>query len=200
MAPAEYFLRLQRGITGGFAPPTPSAIYTLTQSPAQPNTIAVTLATRQDGQPLDAMSEAAPKSLPSSSDSNSLGAEVSALVEELHAILKTLPLEDLRGSEDIYGMDTSIIGGKSMVQASKEEKDKFKRAVDIVGVLVERAEKEGHRSALAVAIVELNNACTVVNAEDDDKFHTPPHPNAFRPLHDFRLHDWFILASTPNSE
>ncbi|KAJ6496345.1 hypothetical protein C8R45DRAFT_157621 [Mycena sanguinolenta] len=160
MAPTEYFLRLQRGITGGFAPPTPSAIYTLTQSPAQPNTIAVTLATRQDGQPLDAMSEAAPKFLPSSSDSNYLGAEVSALVEELHAILKTLPLEDPRGSEDIYGMDTSIMwgsedlewcnggpagcsGGKSMVQASKEEKDKFKRAVEIVGELVERAEREG---------------------------------------------------------
>ncbi|KAJ6496341.1 hypothetical protein C8R45DRAFT_1211941 [Mycena sanguinolenta] len=41
MAPAEYFLRLQRGITGGSGPPTPSAIFTLTQSPAQPNTIAV---------------------------------------------------------------------------------------------------------------------------------------------------------------
>ncbi|KAJ6496386.1 hypothetical protein C8R45DRAFT_985802 [Mycena sanguinolenta] len=106
------------------------------------------------------MSEAAPKFLPSSSDSNSLGAEVSALVEELHAILKTLPLEDPRGSEDIYGLDTSIMwgsedlewcnggpagcsGGKSMVQASQEEKDKFKRAVEIVGVLVERAEREG---------------------------------------------------------
>ncbi|KAJ6496392.1 hypothetical protein C8R45DRAFT_785648, partial [Mycena sanguinolenta] len=79
MAPAEYFLRLQRGITGCFAPPTPSAIYTLTQSPAQPNTIAVTLASREDGTPLSAMSEAAPQSIPTS--------DTAALVDELHGIL-----------------------------------------------------------------------------------------------------------------
>ncbi|KAF7364370.1 hypothetical protein MSAN_01097500 [Mycena sanguinolenta] len=150
MPPTEYFLRLQRGIAGGFAPPTPSAVYTLTQSSAQPNTIAVTLAKREDGTP--ELSSALPKSLPAASSE--------ALVEELHAILKTLPLEEPRGSEDIYGLDTSIAwgsedlewcnggpegcsGGKSMKQASAEEKEKFKRAVEIVQELADRAEKEG---------------------------------------------------------
>ncbi|KAJ6496361.1 hypothetical protein C8R45DRAFT_1061849 [Mycena sanguinolenta] len=122
MAPAEYFLRLQRSITGGFAPPTPSASYTLTQSPAQPNTIAVTLVTRQDRAPSTPCLRPHP-------------------IEELHGILKTLPLEDPRGSEDIYGLDTSIMWGARIW--SGEEKNKFKRAVDIVGELVERAEKEG---------------------------------------------------------
>ena len=71
------------------------------------------------------------------------------LVDELHNILKTLPTEKPPGSQDIYGMDTSIswgsqdlewhnggpagtTGGISTVQATDEEKVKFKRAVEIV--------------------------------------------------------------------
>jgi hypothetical protein len=71
------------------------------------------------------------------------------LVDELHGILKTLPTEQPRGSEDIYGLDTSIAWGSadlewcnggpggvtgrtSSVQATEEEKAKFKRAVEIV--------------------------------------------------------------------
>ncbi|KAF7364377.1 hypothetical protein MSAN_01098400 [Mycena sanguinolenta] len=58
-----------------------------------------------------ALPEAAPKSLPSSSCGSSLGSDLAALIDELHAILKTLSLEDPRGSEDIYGMDMSIMWG-----------------------------------------------------------------------------------------
>jgi hypothetical protein len=133
------------GITGGFAPPTPSAVYTVTQAANQPS-LAISAAVRKHGTP--SLSEAMPKSL-----SPDTGA---ALVDELHAILKDLPIEDPPGSEDIYGLDTSIFwgsddlewanggpqgcgGGKSTVQASEEQKAKFKRAVEIVNELVKEA-------------------------------------------------------------
>ncbi|KAF7364368.1 hypothetical protein MSAN_01097300 [Mycena sanguinolenta] len=124
-------------------PPPPS---TLTPSS---NSIAVTLAKREEGTPN--LSPALPKFLPTASSE--------ALVEELHGILKTLPLKELRGSEDISGLDISIMwgsedlewcnggpeacgGGQSIMQATPEEKEKFKHAVEIVDELIERAEKE----------------------------------------------------------
>lgn len=74
------------------------------------------------------------------------------LVKELQSILKTLPVEDPLGSEDIYGLDTSIMwgsddftwvnggaegcGGTSKVKATDEEKVKFKRALEIADKLV----------------------------------------------------------------
>jgi len=78
-----------------------------------------------------------------------------SLVEELHGILKTIPVESPPGSEDIYGLDTSIAwgsedlewinggpagcgGGTSFVQPTEKEKAKFKRAVDIVHELVKK--------------------------------------------------------------
>ncbi|KAF7364364.1 hypothetical protein MSAN_01096800 [Mycena sanguinolenta] len=123
-----------------------------------PAIIAVTLATREDGTP--DLSSALPKSLPTASSSSSFSSDVASPISELHAVLKTLPLEDSSDSEDTYGMDVGIIwgsddlewcnsgpagctGGKSMVQATPEEKEKLKRAVEIVSELVERAEKEG---------------------------------------------------------
>ena len=77
-------------------------------------------------------------------------------MDELYEILKTLPMEKPAGSEDIYGLDTSIAwgsddmmwinggpsgcgGGVSEVQATDEEKAKFKRAVDIAQSLVDKA-------------------------------------------------------------
>ena len=80
-----------------------------------------------------------------------------SLVEELYGILKTIPTESPRGSQDIYGLDTSIAwfsddlewmngspqgcdGGISEVQPTEEEKAKFKRAVDIVHELVKKDE------------------------------------------------------------
>ncbi|KAF7364373.1 hypothetical protein MSAN_01097800 [Mycena sanguinolenta] len=101
------------------------------------------------------MSEAALKSLASSSSGSSLGSDVAVLIDELHAIVKTLPLQDPRSSEDIYGMDVSIMWGErgsgvvswwgGGVRWREELKEKFKRAVDIAQELVDRAEKEGTR-------------------------------------------------------
>jgi len=143
MAPAEFFIKLQRGITGGFAPPTPSAIYTIVASPQPPNTILISAAKRPDGQPQ--LSAAAEKSV-------SLG-ENAKLIDELETILKGLPIENPPGSEDIYGLDISILygsanvewanggpagcsGGTSAVHATAEQKAQFKRAVEIVSHLV----------------------------------------------------------------
>jgi len=77
-------------------------------------------------------------------------------MEELYNILKTLPVERPVGSEDIYGLDTSIAwgsedlmwinggpqgcgGGVSEVQPTDEEKAKFKRAVELAQSLVDKA-------------------------------------------------------------
>ncbi|KAK7042681.1 hypothetical protein R3P38DRAFT_2891747 [Favolaschia claudopus] len=128
MAPSEYFLRLQHGIKGGFAPTDPDAVFTVTQALNQ-NTLAITAARREDGTP--GLQDAAPKSLDHSDDT-------STLVDELHGILKTIPMEDPKGSEDIYGLNTSIIG-TSMVKPTEEDKAKFKRAVEIVNTLVNKA-------------------------------------------------------------
>ncbi|EGN91836.1 hypothetical protein SERLA73DRAFT_191947 [Serpula lacrymans var. lacrymans S7.3] len=144
MPPSEFSLRLQHGITGGFAPPTPSAIHTITKATA--NNLLITSAVRPDGEP-NLVQSALPKSLEYKDHSHS------PLVDELHTILKSLPTEIPPGSEDIYGLDTSIAwgsndlmwvnggpqgcgGGTSAVQPTEEEKKKFKRAVDIVKTLV----------------------------------------------------------------
>lgn len=164
MPPSAFSLRLQHGnlksfirlffitnhrttgITGGFAPPTPSAVYTLDRAESQ-TLVAVSAATRADGTPT--LSAGLPKSL-SFSDADA-GAQ--KLVDELHGILKTLPTESPPGSEDIYGEDTGIVwlsddlewmnggpagcgGGVSDVHPTAEEKQKFKRAVQIVNQLV----------------------------------------------------------------
>ena len=134
------------GITGGFAPPTPNAIFTITGTPT--TDLHVTSAVRPDGTP--SLEEALPKSL-SASEPATVG-----LLEELYGILKTIPVESPPGSEDIYGLDTSIAfgcdefmwmnggpqgcgGGVSAVQATPEDKAKFKRAVEIVEKLVSEA-------------------------------------------------------------
>ncbi|KAJ7282608.1 hypothetical protein C8J57DRAFT_1295829 [Mycena rebaudengoi] len=146
MAPSEYYLRLQHGITGGFAPPNPSAVYSLTKPASQPALLVVS-ALRPEGTP--SLQDAGQKELtPDAADA--------ALIDELHAILQAIPTEDPPGSEDIYGMDTSIAwgsddlqwanggpqgcsGGTSMVHASDADKAKFRRAVEIVTQLVEKA-------------------------------------------------------------
>ncbi|KAF7364374.1 hypothetical protein MSAN_01098000 [Mycena sanguinolenta] len=96
---------LTPGITGGSAPPTPSAIHTLTQSSANPPPSTTPSPSsprhREDGTP--SLSSASAKSLSAASPE--------ALAEELHSILKTLPLEHASCSEDIYGMDVGIMWG-----------------------------------------------------------------------------------------
>jgi len=142
MPPAEFYVRLQHGITGGFAPASPSAVYVLSRAKDSPADLVVTSATRPDGQA--SLGQAVPKKL--AVDSHA------ALIDELHSILKGLPTESPPGSEDIYGLDTSIAwgsddlewcnggpagcgGGNSETKASDEDKKKFKRAVEIVNEL-----------------------------------------------------------------
>ncbi|KAJ3921623.1 hypothetical protein F5877DRAFT_35679 [Lentinula edodes] len=155
MALSEYSLRLQKGITGGFAPPTPSFIATITR-PVDSDTLNITSASRPDGTP--DLQSFAPKTLALGTvEVTALGSvSVEGLVDELHGILKELPTEEPRGSEDIYGLDTSIFWGSEdlqwmnggmggvtgqpgTVQATPEQKAQFKRAVEIVEALVGEA-------------------------------------------------------------
>ncbi|KAI8974034.1 hypothetical protein BD414DRAFT_189248 [Trametes punicea] len=140
MSIPEFSLRLQHGITGGFAPPTPESIVTITGIPSQ-NLLNITSAVRPKGTP--SLQDAVPKSI------SAANAHTAALVNELKDILKSIPTESPPGSEDIYGMDTSIAfgcddfmwmnggpqgcgHGESTVKATEEDKAKFKRAVHIV--------------------------------------------------------------------
>ncbi|KAF8148469.1 hypothetical protein B0H34DRAFT_802993 [Crassisporium funariophilum] len=146
MPVGEYSFRLQHGITGGFAPPTPNAIHTFTQ-PLNSKTLTIASSIRPTGTP--ELQDIAPKFV-SSEDK-----DTSALLDELHGILKVIPTESPPGSQDIYGLDTSIAwgsddlvwmnggpqgcsGGESEVQPTAEEKKKFKRAVDIVNELIKK--------------------------------------------------------------
>lgn len=77
---------------------------------------------------------------------------VDTLIKELHSILKSIPTEKPRGSEDIYGLGVGLMwgsddlvwqnvgpegcGGQSEVQATDEHKEKFKRALEIADILV----------------------------------------------------------------
>ncbi|KAI0824478.1 hypothetical protein BC628DRAFT_1322187 [Trametes gibbosa] len=140
MSIPEFSLRLQRGITGGFAPPTPNAIVTITGIPAQ-NLLNITSAVRPMGTP--SLQDALPKSI------SAADAHTAQLVAELKSILGTIPTESPPGSQDIYGLDTSIAFGSddlvwqnggpqgcgqgvSEVQPTPDDKAKFKRAIEIV--------------------------------------------------------------------
>ena len=133
------------GIAGGFAPPTPDAVHVITK---ESENASLTVASQVRPHGTRALLEPASKSL-HADDSHSL-------VVELHGILKDLPTEQPPGSEDIYGMNTSIMwaddtlqwqnggpqgcgGGTSMVQPTEEQKEKFKRAIAIVDELVGKA-------------------------------------------------------------
>ncbi|KIM38833.1 hypothetical protein M413DRAFT_447534 [Hebeloma cylindrosporum] len=142
----EYSLRLQNGIRGGFAPPTPNFIHTITL-PLDSDSLTVASSVRPEGTP--SLQDIAPKFVKLKNE------DTEALVDELHGILKELPTEYPPGSEDIYGLDTSIAwgsddlqwmngapggcgGGTSVIQPTEEQKAKFRRAVDIVTTLVEK--------------------------------------------------------------
>lgn len=153
-----FSVRLQHGIQGGFAPPTPDAVHTIdyagdisAASAAGDNhpIISVTSAVRQHGTPL--LPDAVPKNLVVPAKS----AEEKA-IHELRDIIKDLPSEYPPGSEDIYGLSTSIAwgsddlmwynggpagcgSGQSSVKANDEHKEKFKRAVAIITELVKKA-------------------------------------------------------------
>ncbi|CAE6383524.1 unnamed protein product [Rhizoctonia solani] len=149
MAPKEYLVRLQHGITGGFAPPTPNAIHQLTRSNDNPDSLLIQSMVRPGGTP--SLQPHPPKELTQLDDP---GHASNSLVDELHTILKEIPTEQPPGSEDIYGMDTSIMWasedlewmnggpsgcgrGTSVVQPTDEQKAKFKRAVEIITQLTQ---------------------------------------------------------------
>ena len=129
-----------KGISGGFAPSTPSEIHTITLA-ANSGNLAISSAYRLDGTPT--LQDAVPKTLPFDGQHDD-----QALVEELVSILQSIP-QPPPGSADVYGLDTSIAfgsedfmwqnggpqgcgGGESSVQPTEEQKAKFKRAVEIV--------------------------------------------------------------------
>lgn len=149
-APSQFYVRLQRGITGGFAPPMPSEIHQLARSDDNPSILSIQSSVRPDGTP--DLVQAEPKSL-SIPDFSTLAADdpknVDSRVAELESILRDLPTEQPPGSEDIYGLNIGIAygsdnlewfnggpqgcgGGRSNVQATEEQKQKFKRAIAIV--------------------------------------------------------------------
>ncbi|KAF8352142.1 hypothetical protein F5887DRAFT_1268636 [Amanita rubescens] len=147
----SFSVRLQHGIAGGFAPPIPNAIHVIdfTSTDQQQQHLHVTSSVRQKG--TSELSNAFPKTVAVASDSDDEKA-----IHELQALLKELPVEHPPGSKDIYGLDTSIAwnsddlmwcnggpegcgGGHSFVEADEEHKAKFKRAVEIVNGLVNKA-------------------------------------------------------------
>jgi hypothetical protein len=155
MAPTQFFVRLQcgkfckltcivllvtqtLGIVGGFAPPTPSEIH-IVEKGSDSDDINIQSMTRASG--TSDLTPSEPKTVAAT--------KIGKLIDELESILKNLPTESPPGSEDIYGLDTSIAwgsdefewynggpqgcgGGESHVQPPNEQKEKFKRAVEIV--------------------------------------------------------------------
>ncbi|KAF9781206.1 hypothetical protein BJ322DRAFT_1079679 [Thelephora terrestris] len=135
--PKQFYLRVVHGIVGGFAPPAPTAVKTVSYTD-QTKTLQISFS-----------SDLAPRVLKEDKDNF---ADVDALVEELQSILRTIPTEEPKGSEDIYGLDTSIMwgsddfvwencgaqgcGSTSTVEATDEEKAKFKKALEIAEKLV----------------------------------------------------------------
>lgn len=123
------------GIVGGFAPPAPTAV----------KTVAYTAQTKE--LQISSSSSLAPRVVKEADF-----VDVDALVEQLQSILKTLPTEDPKGSEDIYGLDTSIMWGSdnfvwenagaqgcgtsSTVKATDKDKAQFKKALEIAEKLV----------------------------------------------------------------
>jgi hypothetical protein len=90
-------LVLNAGIVGGFAPPTPNATHSITKESSSDDLV-ISSALREEHQP----------GLESQPEQPTSAAEVSGLVDELHAILMDLPTEQPPASEDIYGLDVAI--------------------------------------------------------------------------------------------
>ncbi|KAH7336436.1 hypothetical protein BKA65DRAFT_506440 [Rhexocercosporidium sp. MPI-PUGE-AT-0058] len=149
MAPSEFTLRLQVGITGGFAPPSPSAIHTITRDPSSPQ-LTINSLHRTPGSPDHQLTPQPTKNLPVK--------DYNTQIEQIYSILKELPTEEPVGSEDIYGLDTGVSwssgdgwkwsnGGPegcgsemSDVQVGKEEKVKFGEVVRLVIEIAEGSE------------------------------------------------------------
>jgi len=125
------------GISGGFAPPDPAAVKSKAVTyAADTGNLQITSSSSGSLAPANVQKDGA----------------ADALIEELQSILKSIPTEHPPGSEDIYGLNTSIMwgsdefvwrnsgqegcGGYSSVQATDEHKAKFRRALEIADALV----------------------------------------------------------------
>ncbi|KAF8642058.1 hypothetical protein AX16_009709 [Volvariella volvacea WC 439] len=151
MAPSDFAFRLQKGITGGFAPPTPDAIFTVARAPStSPNDnpyLQITTAIREHGTPV--ISDAVPTTVPLDENKHSL-------IDQLYNILKGLP-NGMAGDHppvDFFGYDTGISwgsddfawansapqgcdhGGDGAPRATEEQRKKFQEAVDIIRQIV----------------------------------------------------------------
>ncbi|TFY82590.1 hypothetical protein EWM64_g1430 [Hericium alpestre] len=143
---APFSLRVQHGITGGFAPPTPSAIHDFSFTPDTANNILLTSQIRELG---------TPSLLPAAAKSIAVSEETAAQLAELEAILRRLPASGPQGA-DVYGRDVGIMyarpgfewvnaapqgcGGYDDGSSGVTEDDKraFQRAVDIADGLVKK--------------------------------------------------------------
>ena len=76
-----HFVLTPKGITGGFAPPTPRAIHVLTRSTAAPEDLLVQATVKKDGEA--GLSDGGSKKLKVD--------DHAALIEELQTILKVTP-------------------------------------------------------------------------------------------------------------
>ncbi|KAF4949174.1 hypothetical protein FGADI_9091 [Fusarium gaditjirri] len=129
MAPSEFRIQLQKGITGGFAPPSPSLIIQIVTG--DDDSVQVDLTQLFGG-----------------NERKIAAADNEALIDELYGILKEIAMGSPAGREDIYGLETGIAWmsedlqwtngnnvhgyGISSVQPSPEEKKKFERAIEII--------------------------------------------------------------------
>jgi len=144
MAPSEFSLRLQKGVGGGFVAPKPEEIITITKPADQANLF---IASENPQSGASSASADGPKILPFDNDHDD-----AKLIDELHAILSSIP-QPPPGSADVYELDTSIAWGSKDLMwqnisnegcggfvpedgPSKEDKTKFKRAVEIIKHLV----------------------------------------------------------------
>ncbi|KAI0052657.1 hypothetical protein FA95DRAFT_1586553 [Auriscalpium vulgare] len=145
MSPAPFALRIQHGITGGFAPPRPSAVHEFSLEPSS-QFIALTSQIRDHG---------TPTLLAHPSKSVHVSDETTALVNELQTILKRLPTEN-PPSTDIYQQDIGIFwqgsdgfswfnaapsgcgGFESDVKVTDDDKKAFGRAIEITEDLVSK--------------------------------------------------------------
>jgi hypothetical protein len=136
------------GIVGGFVPPNPSAVHSLTlEGPPGMGSPRILLLSQFPSNP---MAELIPKNIAISDDTTTL-------IKELEGILRKLPSEEVP-SADIYERNIGIfwqgpdgflwansapegcsqsVGGTT-VTVTKENKDAFNRAVEITEILVER--------------------------------------------------------------
>ncbi|KIM23179.1 hypothetical protein M408DRAFT_332477 [Serendipita vermifera MAFF 305830] len=153
--PKQFYIRVTHGITGGFAPATPTSVQQITSSlSGSAATIQLQTTTRAKDQAKLPDAPTAESVLPSSSHN-----KVDELVTELEEIFKKLPREDPPGSKDIYGMDVGIVFGSDAVQwqnggpagcgegfsqtdATDADKKEFTRALEIIDKLTSLGQVE----------------------------------------------------------